>query len=71
MKNILFLSTVFLVFLDCIQFLRVLSNLELERLFTIFLLFIVCSCFVFRAIIGQLFFCNKYTKHMTKRRATF
>ena len=71
MKNILFHSTVFLVFLDCIQFLRVLSNLELERLSTIFLLFIVCSCFVFRAIVGQALFCNKYTKHMTRRRATF
>ena len=37
------------MFLDCIQS-RVLSNPELKRLFTIFLFFSVCSCFVYRVI---------------------
>ena len=52
MENISFNSTVFLEFLDCMQSVRVLSNLVLERLVTIFLLFIVCSWSVFRAIRG-------------------
>ena len=34
-----FKSTVFLEFLDCTQSVRVLSNLELEKLATIFLLY--------------------------------
>ena len=53
--NNFFNSTVFLMSLDCIRCLRVLSNLELKRLLTI-LLFSVCSCFVFRAIIGWVLF---------------
>ena len=57
-KNILFNSTVLLMFLDGIQS-RVLSNLELKRFFTIFLLFSVCSCFLFRAIIGRVIFFHK------------
>ena len=44
MENISFNSTLFLEFLDCMQSVRVLSNLELEKLATIFLLlFSVCS----------------------------
>ena len=42
------------MFLDCFQSLRVLSNLELKALFTVFLLLSVCSCFVFMAIINWL-----------------
>ena len=52
MENISFSSTVFLELLDCTQFVRVLSNLELEELVTVFLLFSVFSCFVFRTIKG-------------------
>ena len=49
--------TVFLEFVDCMQSVRVLSNLELEKLGTIFLLFCVWSWSVFRAIRGfALFF---------------
>ena len=43
-------STVFLKFLDCTQSVKVLSNLELEKLVTVFLLFSVCSWSVFKAI---------------------
>ena len=51
--------TVFLEFVDCMQSVRVLSNLELEKLGTIFLLFSVWSWSVFRAIRGfALFFPN-------------
>ena len=67
-KNILFNSTVFLMSLDCIQT-RVLSNLELKRLFTIFLLFNVFSCFVFGVIIGWVLFWDKYnTKQCDKKK---
>ena len=58
-----FKSTVLLEFLDCTQSVRVLSNLELEKLATIFfLLFVyynlysVCSWSVFRAIRGLVLF---------------
>ena len=51
-ESISFNSTVFLEFLNCMQSFRVLSNLVLERLVTIFLSFSVCSCSVFRAIRG-------------------
>ena len=57
MKNALF-NSMFPMFLERIQS-RVLSNLELKRLFIIFLLFSVCSCSVFRAIIGWVLFCHK------------
>ena len=40
----------FLEFLDCMQSVRVLSNLELEKPVTVFILFNVCSWSVFRAI---------------------
>ena len=56
MENISFNSTLFLEFRDCMQFVRVLSNLELEKLVTIFLLFSVCSWSVFRAIRGLVLF---------------
>ena len=52
MENISFSSTVFLELLDCTQSVRVLSNLELEELVTVFLLFSVFSWFVFRTIRG-------------------
>ena len=48
--------TVFLEFVDCMQSVRVLSNLELEKLGTIFLLFSVWSWSVFRAIRGFVLF---------------
>ena len=51
-ENISFSSTVFLELLDCTQFVRVLSNLELEELVTVFLLFSVFSWSVSRAIRG-------------------
>ena len=54
MENISFNFKVFLEFLDCTQSVRVLSNLELEKLVTIFVLFSVCSWSVFRAIRGLL-----------------
>ena len=44
--------TVFLKFLDCMQSVKVLSNLKLEKLVTVFLLFSVCSWSVFKAIGG-------------------
>ena len=56
MENISFNSTLFLEFRDCMQSVRVLSNLELEKLVTIFLLFSVCSWSVFRAIRGLVLF---------------
>ena len=52
MENISFNSTVFLEFLDCMQSVRILSSLELEKLVTIFLSFSVCSWSVFREIRG-------------------
>ena len=52
MENISFNSTVFLEFLDCMQSVRVLSNLELEKLVTILLLFSVYSWSVLREIRG-------------------
>ena len=52
---IFFSSRVFLEFLDCMQSVRVLSNLELEKLGTIFLLVSVCSWSVLRAIRGLVF----------------
>ena len=52
MENISFSSTVFLELPDCTQSVRVLSNLELEELVTVFLLFSVFSWFVFRTIRG-------------------
>ena len=51
-EYISFNSTVFLEFLDCTQFFTVLSNVELGRLVTIFLLFNVCSWSLFRALRG-------------------
>ena len=58
-----FKSTVFLEFLDCRQSVRVLSNLELEKLATIFFvlsvyynLYSVCSWSVFRAMRGLVLF---------------
>ena len=48
-ENISFNFTVFLEFLDCMQSVRVLSNFELEKPVTIFILFSVCSWSVFRA----------------------
>ena len=58
-----FKSTVSLEFLDCTQSVRVLSNLELEKLATIFLLlfvyynlYSVCSWSVFGAIRGLVLF---------------
>ena len=54
MENISFNSTVFLEFLDCMQSVIVLSNLELEKLVTTFLLFSVCSWSVFKAMRGLL-----------------
>ena len=58
MENLwgIFHFQVFLEFLDCMQSVRVLSNLVLERLFTIFLSFSVCSWSVFRAIRGLVLF---------------
>ena len=52
MENISFSSTVFLKFLECMQSVKVLSNLELEKPVAIFLLFSVYSWSVFRAIRG-------------------
>ena len=52
MENISFSSTVFLELLDCMQSVAVLSNLELEELVTVFLLFSVFSWSVSRAIRG-------------------
>ena len=52
MENISFSPTVFLELPDCTQSVRILSNLELEELVTVFLLFSVFSCFVFRTIKG-------------------
>ena len=54
MESISLTSTLFLEFLDCAQSVIVLSNLELEKLVTTFLLFSVCSWSVFRAIRGLL-----------------
>lgn len=51
-ENISFSSTVFLELLDCMQSVAVLSNLELEELVTVFLLFSVFSWSVSRAIRG-------------------
>ena len=65
MKNILFNSTVFPMSLDFIQS-RVLSNL-----FTIFLLFSVFSCFVFRAIIGRVLFWEKYNMKQCDEKKNF
>ena len=65
-----FKSTVFLEFLDCTQSVRVLSNLELEKLATIFfLLFVyynlygVCSWSVFGAIRGLVLFRRRTIIH--------
>ena len=55
MESISFNSTVFLEFLDCMQSVRVPSNLELEKLGTIFL-FSVFSWSLFRAIRGLVLF---------------
>ena len=51
-ENVSFNFTVFFEFLDCMQSVRVLSNLELEKPVTIFILFSVCSWSVVRAIRG-------------------
>ena len=53
--RIFHLILVFLEFLDSIQSVRVLSNLELEKLFTILLSFSVCSWSIFREIRGLVF----------------
>ena len=52
MENISFNFTMFLEFQVCTQSVRILSNLELEKLATIFLLFSICSWSVFKAIRG-------------------
>ena len=49
MENISFNSTVFFEFLDYMQSVRILSNLEPGKPVTIFLLFSVCLWSVFRA----------------------
>ena len=60
MENISFNSTVFLEFLgyilDCTQSVKVLSELEFEKLVTIFLLVCVCSWSIYRAIRGLVLF---------------
>ena len=52
MENISFNSTGFFEFLDNMQSVRILSNLEPDKPVTVFLLFSVCLWSVFRAIRG-------------------